>query len=405
MDGFFQQVSTGDTVKDYAHASQLFVGDNFRLAPKMGYLFHVYLDLDSTLQKTTNIHQIEAGMLVKSVDLPKFTVDAKTLNSYNKPNIVQNKIKYEPVTITFHDDSADVVRSLWADYYTYYYRDMDAGTQRGAPSNVYSQNNKYDSSRTANYGFSARTNSSGPTNQFLRAIRIYSLHQKKFTEYILVNPIITSFKHGQHAAGQSEPMQCEMTVSYEFVLYCDGHVSSNTVNGFAGLHYDNSPSPLTPANGTKSILGPGGMIDTADDVINDAANGAYGAAAFTALRGLQNASSLNLKQAVSNELTQFGMDILRGNNPLNRIAIPTIGDHQSVIAATQNASVDAVPNFSLSSAVSNGASIAANYLPASIGTALAVGKAASSLLGSKISNSTASATAASAQQSSTPPAP
>lgn len=389
MDGFLQQLGTGDSVKDYKHASKLFVGDNFRLAPKMGYLYHVFLDLDPTISRTGRMQQEEAGMLVKSVDLPKFTITTKTLNSYNKPNIVQSKMVYDPVNIAFHDDSADIVRSLWADYYTYYFRDMDGGTVGGAPGKKYSENNKYDAGRTSNYGFSPRADSGSATNQFLKSIRIYSLHQKKFTEYILVNPIITSFKHGQHQSGSAEPMQCDMTVSYEFVLYCDGYVSSETVNGFAKIeHYDTSPSPLTPAGGTRSIMGPGGIMDAASSVFNDINSVPPNlmGAAFKAFRGFQNASAMDLKQAVTSELTQFGMDILRGGNPLNRISIPTIGSGQSRTDATQSNTIDSSSGFSLSSAFSNGVSIATKWLPESAGTAITALSAGVSNLGNLFTN-------------------
>ena len=119
IDQFLNQLGTGDSIHDYQHAARLFVGDNFRLAPKQGFLYHVFIDLDPSIKRVGVDQQIEAGMLVKSVDLPKFTVDTKTLNSYNRPNVIQTKIKYDPITISFHDDHADVVRNLWFDYYHY----------------------------------------------------------------------------------------------------------------------------------------------------------------------------------------------------------------------------------------------------------------------------------------------
>ena len=395
LDGFLQQLTTGDTVKDWKHASKLFVGDNFRLSPKMGFLYHVFFDLDPQITEigAASREVTEAGMLVKSVDLPKFTVETKTLNSYNKPNIVQNKVKYDTVNLSFHDDSADVVQTLWADYYTYYYRDMDGSTDKGLVGQSYSQNNKY-GERKNSYGFTPRIDSKEKTNQFIRAIRIYSLHQKKFTEYILVNPIITSFKHGQHVAGSSDPMQCDMTIAYEFVLYCTGAVSSNTVKGFADLHYDKSKSSLSPVNGTQSIMGQGGIFDTANSVISSLPQDPAGAL-FKASRGLKNASAMNLKGAIFNELTQYGMDILRGGtNPLNGIAIPSVSDSTSRVNAEQNASVDAAPTFSWSSAFSNGASIASSMLPGNAGTALTAAVAGAQYLGKKITAQTSTDTTA-----------
>jgi hypothetical protein len=335
------------------------------------------------------IQQIESGMLVKSVDLPKFSVDTKTLNSYNKPNIVQTKLKYDNINISFHDDHSDVVRSLWFDYYHYYYRDADLGyaDQSGTPNPTYYRSTKYGDRTANNFGYTPREVSSfagGNGQQFIRAIRIYSLHQKRFSEYTLINPVIVSFRHGQHQAGASDPMSNEMTIAYENVLYANGWVSKNTVKGFADIHYDNSPSPLTPAGGTRSILGPGGIMDTTNDVIGDMASGNYAGAAFKALRGANNLKNMNIKQAAGAELKSLGMDILRGNNPLNRIAIPSLGGILGA-GATGNARKGALGTEGIIptiSATSNGSGVATPGAQQAIaGTALA-GLGASVLMNS-----------------------
>ena len=41
---FFKQVATGDEIRDWQHASRLFIDSLYRLSPKMGSLFHVYMD-------------------------------------------------------------------------------------------------------------------------------------------------------------------------------------------------------------------------------------------------------------------------------------------------------------------------------------------------------------------------
>lgn len=331
LDGLVTQLLTSDNLKDFKHANKLFVGDNFRLSPKMGFLYHVFFEVDASLCRMSDINQIEAGMMVKSIDLPKFTVDTKTLNSYNKPNIVQTKIKYDALNISFHDDNADVIRNLWFDYYHYYYRDADMGyaDKSGVVNPNYHIPTKYGDRPNNNYGYTPRNYSVFTDNQvqqFIKSIRIYSLHKKRFSEYTLVNPTITSFKHGQHQAGANEPMAHDMTISYEFVLYAAGNVGKNTVKGFADLHYDTTPSPLSVAGGgTRSLLGPGGIFDTADDVIEDLSKDPpnYAAALFKGFRGVNNLRNMNLKNAAKAEFGQLSMDILKGDNPLNRVNIPT----------------------------------------------------------------------------------
>lgn len=381
-----KQIGTGDTIKDYSHASKLFVGDNYRLAPRQGFLFHVFVDLNPLVKRVGQLEQKELGMLAKQFDLPRFSIDTKTINSYNKPNVVQTKIKYDPINITFHDDSGDVVRGLWYDYYNYYYRDSDLGYQdaSGTPNTTYFQNTKYSKRDYNSWGYTPRQQI-GSDTQFIKAIRLYSLSKKRFAEYTLINPTITSFRHGQHVAGSSEPMQHEMTIQFETVLYAAGWASDLTLNGFADIHYDTAPSPLTPAGGgTRSIIGPGGLISQADSAVTALGDKNYAGAFFQAFRGYQNLKNTNLKVAAKNELTQLGMDVLRGNNPLNKLFVPNSGNlaNGSPIFQVTKKEMPLPPG--IGNATSNGESVGkkSGLGPAIAGVALA-GIGASILAGKK----------------------
>lgn len=313
------QALTGDNLKDYKHASKLFVADHFRLMPKYGFLFHVAFDINPNVAPN-NVgnpnFKDEIGMMVKSVSLPKFNVDVKKFNAYNRPNFVQTKINYESLNISFHDDSADLIRNFWYDYYSYYYRDSDYSLP------AYGMEHKYQPTRVSTkWGYTPRNVATGP---YLNAIRIYSLHQKKFSEYILVNPIIRSFKHGEHAQGSNETMTHDMTIDYESVLYYYGNVSKDTVNGFINLHYDQSPSPLTLAGGSKSIFGPGGILESGSDISQDLKDGNYGAAIFKAGRVLNSAKGMNIGKAAIGEILAMGTGMMRDTNPNNPISVPSL---------------------------------------------------------------------------------
>ena len=87
-----------------------------------------------------------------------------------------------------------------------------------------------------------------------------------------------------------------MTISFTTVLYAGGNVSTATVAGFADLHYDKSPSPLTPAGGgTNSILGPGGILSAVDSIVGEASGANFGSAAFTAFRAFQKNKNVDLR--------------------------------------------------------------------------------------------------------------
>jgi|688.fasta_scaffold179736_2 hypothetical protein len=331
FDNFLRQVVTGDNIKDYKHASRLFVDNNYERSPKYTWLFHVYFDLNPELTKVNQRNQIEAGMLVKSADLPKFKIDSKIYNNYNRPSIAQTKVRYEDINITFHDDSANLVRKLWFDYYNFYYRDADInyGDATGALNPLYLKNYKQTLGQRKllnNFGYTPRRNSNIST-QYIQAIRIYSLHQKRFSEYTLINPIITSYRHGTHQNGQDSTMENVMTISYETVLYAGG--SASVARGFADLHYDRSPSPLTVAGGgTNSILGPGGIVNALDEVITDGSDRKWGSSAFKAVRAYQTNKNVDFRNLASQELLQGFNNVLRGGNlgsALNQTYIPYRG--------------------------------------------------------------------------------
>lgn len=331
FNNFLKQVATGDQIRDFKHASRLFVDNNLLLSPKYDWLYHVFFDVNpmlSRVAKDTN-KLTETGMLVKNVDLPRYSIDSKVYNAYNRPAIVQTKFRPKEIQITFHDDQTNVVRSFWYDYYSYYYRDSDAGySGNGLVNPSYYQQSKYDKRDNPllyNFGYSPRAFGFGKSvNQYLESIRIYSLHQKKFSEYTLVNPIVTEFSHGSHNAGSNGILEHTMTISFETVLYGSGYASRNSIKGFADLHYDKSPSPLTPAGGgTNSIMGPGGILSAVDSITQQGYAGNYGGAAFTLFRAFEKNRNVDLRGLAQTELVNAGLDILNRKDPRDRFFFPS----------------------------------------------------------------------------------
>ena len=223
------------------HATKIFVDNKYGLSPKYGWLFHVAFDINTEVARVSNDDLLRMGFIVKSASLPKFSVDTKTLNAYNRVDIVQTKVKYDQITIKFHDDNLDVIRNFWYDYYSYYYRDADWNL------NIYQASSKYNERQNQQWGYQPRQYpaSSPATQQYLSAIRIYSLHNKRFAEYTFINPIITAFRHGEHSqGGEAGTLENEMVIQYQAVKYQYGQVSDDTVSGFATLQYDSRPSPM-----------------------------------------------------------------------------------------------------------------------------------------------------------------
>jgi len=248
-------------LKDFAHGQKLFGVNQNRLSPKFSFLYHVFFEInpaasnaEETMYKGNSDHIKEVGMLVKSVDLPKFEVETKDLNAYNHKISVQTGIKYNPVKIDFHDDSANIVRNFWEDYMTYYYADASNSNDVALAM----RNNRYNTAqKSSGWGYDPRF-----TVPYLKSVKIYSLSMDRYSLYTLVNPTIASWTHGTHTAGTNEFIGHNMTLKYEYVRYEDGAIldlnrsdaeSLDTgVLGLSKIHYDPVISELTKFNKARN---------------------------------------------------------------------------------------------------------------------------------------------------------
>ena len=291
-------------MKDYQHASRLYVDNNFKLMPKQKFLFHVVFNTDESLFDTgfNPSEKYQLNMLVKACELPKYNMSYEEKTQYNKKMYAGTRIAYEPVNITFHDDHADTVNAFWKKYYEYNIADsvgMNSDLSISATKDDY-----------YNFGGKAR-----PTNKFgmdtprkrqkpyLKGIEIFVLHKQRFTSMTLVNPVIGSFSHDNldQADGQGV-MNNTMQILYETVIYKSGIVNRNNVPGFATINYDNSPSPLTVlGGGTNSIFGPGGVVDGIGSVIRNVQSGNILGAILGASNTYNNAKKIR-KSDVKEEL-------------------------------------------------------------------------------------------------------
>jgi hypothetical protein len=291
-------------MKDFQHASRLYVDDNFRLLPKQKFLFHVVFTIDNTIPANpfTKNERLELNMLVKSCELPKYDMNLEEKLQYNKKVYVGTRIKYNPVNIVFHDDHADTVNQFWKAYYEYNIADSQSINRSGV-EDIAKDDMYHDKDRKVVTQF-GMDNSQQRGKPFLKAVEIFVLHKKTFTSFSLVNPIIGSFSHDNldQAAGDGV-MTNTMQLFYETVIYKAGVVDGVSVEGFATLHYDKEPSPLSVlGRGTTSIFGPGGIVDGIGSVIGKAGRGDYFGAVLGAINTYNNAKKIKAKDAIKEEL-------------------------------------------------------------------------------------------------------
>nr|NDG05769.1 hypothetical protein [Oxalobacteraceae bacterium] len=373
--GLGDQILSGflgdSTLRDYTHASRVFTTNSYELKPRFKFQFHVGFTVNTdqvTYLKNADLDFTELSCIVKTVDLPKFTVDTETLNQYNRKRIVQTKINYQPVTITFHDDTGDNARRLWYYYFSYYFKDAthryNLGSTGGQPQpNAVGTTTAFDYNvrdiyaekpLVTDWGFIGESVSDrGPTpsnvdgtgkTPFFKDIRIYGMDQNhKYCEYVLINPIITAWNHDTYDYAQGNGvMQHSMTIAYETVKYASGTVGAGrpvaNMSGFADpSHYDVRRSPIARPGANATIFGQGGLLDAGIGIVDDLQKGPLGliGAARTAMNTYNTFKGKNLKSIAINEAVATGNKVL-GNaealartKPVQSVLIPyrTWGDN------------------------------------------------------------------------------
>lgn len=296
-------------LRDWQHAARLFTDDQFRLAPKTKFSFHVAFSINQAALRDANLvqrHRNEINMLVKNCDLPHFTMSTETLNQYNRKKNVQYTHKYNPINVVFHDDNMGVINQLWQNYYNYYYADSSSAKDPGAYNRTATKNFSYVSNA---YGLD---NSS--TEPFFNYIKIYQMARHEYVGYTLHNPIISAWNHNKVDYNQNAIHDNQMTLQYEAVSYETGDVTQGDPEGFGLEHYDQTPSPLQGAGGitSESPSFVGGPTRNAAEYINNA---------ITTINSYQNTQELP-NAGTPGLLTNIIRTSTQGVSGLQGIAFP-----------------------------------------------------------------------------------
>jgi hypothetical protein len=277
---FLQGVGSGllnpkGNLGDARHAARLYTDHTFARAPRTKFMYYVYFELNAEAVRSASWklrHQLEAGLLVKSADLPKITMEHEIKNMYNKKKVVYKDIKFEPLNLQLHDDNLGITNSLYALYYGYHSpeRFLDTATAHADPGNA--SGSPYWKTRFgARYGL----DQNGSDQSFFKSIQIYTLARKSWNGYKLINPRIVNWSHGQvDQSASNGTMESSMTVVYESVMYGQGVITKNgkLPPQFGTIHYDKTPSPLSLGGGVNpSIFGLTGVFGQADEILADSA--------------------------------------------------------------------------------------------------------------------------------------
>jgi hypothetical protein len=357
MAGFFQNLLKdtaagffgNEYLRDYTHAAKTFRTNAYQYAPKLKFLFHVYFEINPAVYSVGLSSGTNFGLAVKTVKLPSYSFDTHTMNQYNRKRIVQTKIKYDPIDITFHDDNGNSIRNMWYNYYSYYYKDatkpvittsavgpqLSNNQQQLNLASDYNSRNLYKPSITGDEDWGYIGDTTNPSQTllnssignskipFFKNIQVYGFNQHNFVLYTLINPILTKFSHDtyDYSAGNGI-MTNTMTIDYETVKYAEGAIDgkspSNTVPGFGlDANYDRTLSPIARLGSNQTILGQGGLVEASGGVLSDLASGNLLGAARTAGTAYNTFKNSNLKQVAKSDingiLTQSTQQALPGS--------------------------------------------------------------------------------------------
>ena len=339
--GFFGTEGT----RDYTHASKVFRTNAYELKPRFKFLFHVSFTINTAQIPALNgifasDDVTNLSYVVKTANLPTYSIDTATMNQYNRKRLIQTKIKYNPVTITFHDDGGDNVRNMWYNYYAYYYKDAsqkygsDSNTNgsAGASQNqqtgfggwerdIYSENRQVNDWGFIGESYNDGTSSANGKPPFFKDIRIAGFDKNhKYAEYVLINPIISGWQHDTYDYAQGNGiMENKMTIDYETVKYYDKAPNRSAV-GFANpSHYDTRTSPIARPGSTNSIFGQGGLLDVVDGISSDLQSGSVlgliGAVQKAGTFYNTNQQNGGFKKLVVSEATALGTQAIQGALP------------------------------------------------------------------------------------------
>lgn len=255
---------------NWQHATRTFVDDTFRLAPRHKFLYYAVFEINPWAHNAisfTSKHSQEVSLLLKTAELPKYSFDTITKNQYNRKKLLYKNITYDPINITMHDDNAGIVNSMWAIYYSAYVQDRKLPTQAFDSNLQY----RYAGSSMDNFRYGLDNDR---RYDFFKSISLYTMSRSRFNGYTLINPRIQSWNHGSVDYADGGTLESAMTIQYEAVQYSSGRVTTNSPKGFATLHYDVAPSPLSvQGGGTSAIFGDGGVLGGIESIFGDVAGG------------------------------------------------------------------------------------------------------------------------------------
>jgi hypothetical protein len=177
-------------------------GLQFLSVPKSKFMFYVRflrtgassLNSDGTVNIAADITfgqnvSSDIGFIVKHIERPRITFETETLNQYNKKRVVQKKVSYNPIQITFHDTIDNQVYRMFQSYFEFYFADSQHTSTLDWTNDVIASQIL---ASNIGWGFIGSNLTAGLANYF-STIEVYQVFSGYYNQYNLMNPKFLSF--------------------------------------------------------------------------------------------------------------------------------------------------------------------------------------------------------------------
>ena len=195
------------------------------------------------------------GILAKHIDRPGFKLDTETLNQYNKKRIVQKRIEYDPVSVTFHDTVDNKVAHMVEDYIRFYYGDPRNKSAIDWKWDQYA--NEMSMGQGGDWGFIPPKDTSFAN--YFSHIEFYYLYGGRYTQYDIINPKIESYTPSDMEYSDSVGAEIQVRFIHEGIVY---QGNNKTLSGSLAEEMGISMSGVNDIQGsTSSFMSPAYQSD------------------------------------------------------------------------------------------------------------------------------------------------
>lgn len=286
----------------YPFASSLFAlntGSLGYLIPKPKFMYYVQFIIKASYQLSPSEWN-RVGYLVKSVERPKFQYKTQELDQYNRKRVIQTKVAYSSLSMTFHDPVDGVMSKMIDDYNRHNFGDFNnMVTGDGSQTHdTYWGNTTIQGNDAALWGYRLKnpnnwfTDNGGrglPTSEnFFEEIRVYEFYGNKATRYTLMNPTIDSISFDNNDSASSEGNEVTISFNPEGIVYnfIDAFIDSSAVASsiLPGPGFSTNNFPISQPSLSDMLLG--GVIRAGGALLSNMVNGVFGS--FGSLNGTFN---------------------------------------------------------------------------------------------------------------------